>query len=131
VSPTPSAVITRTTGQDLVRAVAWRPDLWWTALGVVRRLAPPGWWASSPRLPLPDQRLWEFRMVTAYGSPDAEPEPGDFISYLEWCRSTVGPSRLGRLSRSSQGRRGWGGTVGGSIGVRVSPPNRLGRARSG
>jgi hypothetical protein len=128
VSPTPSSVITPTTGRELVPAVVWRPDLWWTALGVVRRLAAPGWWGSSPRLPLPDQRLWEFRMVTAYGSPDAEPEPGDLISYLEWCRLTVGPSRL---SRSVHGRRRGGGTVGGSTRVGVSAPNRLGRARSG
>jgi len=131
VSPAPSGVITRTTARDLVRAVVWRPDLWWTALGVVRRLAAPGWWESSPYLPLPDQRLWEFRMVTAYGSPDAEPEPGDLISYLEWCRSTVGPSRLGRFGRSNQRRRGGGGTVGGGTGAGVSPPNRLGQARSG
>ncbi len=57
VSPTgPSSVITRTTGRELVRAVVLqRPDLWWTALGAVRRLAAPGWWRSPPRLPLPDQ----------------------------------------------------------------------------
>ena len=66
-----------------------RPDLWWTALGALRRLAPPGWWRPPPHLPLPDRRLWEFRMVTAYGSPDAAPEPADVISYLEWCRSTA------------------------------------------
>ena len=28
-----------------------------------------------PYLPLPDDRLWGFRMVTAYGSADAVPEP--------------------------------------------------------
>jgi hypothetical protein len=128
LGPAPSGVITRSTGRELVRAVVWRPDLWWTALGVVRRLAAPGWWESSPPLPLPDQRLWEFRMVTAYGSPDAEPEPSDLISYLEWCRSTVGPSRL---NRSGRGRRRGAGTVGGTTGVSVSPPNRLGRVRSG
>jgi hypothetical protein len=70
-------------------------------------------------------------MVTAYGSPDAEPEASDLISYLEWCRSTVGPSRLSRLNRSRQGRRRGGGSVGGSAGSGVSPPNRLDRARSG
>jgi hypothetical protein len=79
----------------LVTAVLTRPDLWWTALGALRRLAPPGWWRSSPRLPLPDRRLWVFRMVTAYGSPDADPEPTDMISYLEWCRSTSGHRRRG------------------------------------
>jgi hypothetical protein len=73
----------------MVRAVLRRPDLWWAAIGAVRRLAAPGWWWSSPRLPLPDPQLWAFRMVTAYGRPDATPEPSDVISYLEWCRSTA------------------------------------------
>ncbi len=67
-------------------------------------------------------------MVTAYGRPDADPEPRDLISYLEWCRLTVGPSRL---SRSDQGRRRGGGTVGRSARVGVSPPNRLAAARLG
>jgi hypothetical protein len=70
------------------RAVARRPELWWSALGALRRMAAPGWWKDGPYLPLPDQRLWGFRMVTAYGRPDAVPEPADVISYLEWCRST-------------------------------------------
>lgn len=75
-----------------VAAVAWavvlRPDLWWTALGALRRLAAPGWWRRRPWLPLPDGPLWRFRMVTAYGRPDAVPERSDVLSYLEWCRST-------------------------------------------
>lgn len=83
----------------VVWAVARRPDLWWSAFGVVRRLAPPGWWRASPRLPLPDRRLWEFRMVTAYGSPDAAPRAPDVISYLEWCRTTGrSDRRCGRRS---------------------------------
>ena len=80
-------------GPGLVEAVLRRPDLWWAALGAVRRLAAPGWWRSPPHLPLPDRRLWRFRMVTAYGSPDADPEAADLISYLEWCRSTGGHRR--------------------------------------
>jgi hypothetical protein len=116
-------VLRRATVIELVRTVVWRPDLWWTALGVVRRLAAPGWWGAPPHLPLPDRRLWEFRMVTAYGSPDADPDPVDLLSYLEWCRATVGPSRLARF-----GRRG--GRRGGSEGA-GSVPNRLDRSRSG
>ncbi len=87
--PGPSARAVRALG----RAVAGRPDLWWTALGVLRRLAAPGWWRARPPLPLPDGRLWAFRMVTAYGRPDRVPERADVISYLEWCRSTAGPYR--------------------------------------
>jgi len=79
-------------------AVVTRPDLWWTALGALRRLAAPGWWATPPRLPLPDGRLWAFRMVTAYGRPDQVPDPADVLSYLEWCRSTA------RIDRPRHGR---------------------------
>jgi hypothetical protein len=72
----------------LVLAILVRPDLWLTALGELRRMAPRLWWRSTPHLPLPDRRLWEFRMVTAYGRPDAAPEKADVISFLEWCRAT-------------------------------------------
>lgn len=83
----------------MVGVVLRRPDLWWAATGAIRRLAAPGWWRSPPHLPLPDQRLWAFRMVTAYGSPDAAPDPSDLISYLEWCRSTAAPGRRGSRER--------------------------------
>ena len=73
----------------LAGAVVRRPDLWWTALGALRRLAPQLWWRTPPHLPLPGRRLWEFRMVTAYGRSDALPERADVISFLEWCRATA------------------------------------------
>jgi hypothetical protein len=81
--PSSRAVVT------MARAAATRPDLWWTALGALRRLAPPGWWSSPSHLPLPDGRLWAFRMVTAYGRPDQVPDRSDVVAYLEWCRSTA------------------------------------------
>jgi hypothetical protein len=76
----------------LVVAVLRRPDLWWTALGELRRLTPRLWWRTAPHLPLPDRRLWEFRMVTAYGRPDAEPTRADVIAFLEWCRAASASS---------------------------------------
>jgi hypothetical protein len=91
--------------RHVVIAVLVRPSLWWVALGVLKRLAAPGWWRTSPRLPAPDDRLWEFRMVTAYGRGGAEPSPGDVISYLGWCRSTGGRHR-------SAARRSTGGHPG-------------------
>lgn len=72
----------------VVRALITRPGLWPTAFCVLARLAVPGWWRTSPFLPLPDRRWWAFRMVTAYGRPDAQPVAADVVSYLEWCRST-------------------------------------------
>jgi hypothetical protein len=81
-------------GADLILAVLVRPDLWWTAIGAVRRFAAPGWWRRPPRQPRPDPDLWRFRMITAYGDPDARPTPGDAVDYLEWCREV----RLARRS---------------------------------
>jgi hypothetical protein len=95
-------------------AVLRRPDLWWTALGALRRLAAPGWWSTGSHLPVPDARLWAFRMVTAYGRPDAVPTRGDVISYLEWCRATARPRRPGREAE-----------------VTWSPTDRLDPSRSG
>lgn len=83
----------RAPGRDavtvLVLTVLRRPDLWWSALGALRRLAAPGWWRDRPYLPLPDPELWRFRMTTAYGRADVDPEPADVISYLAWCRATA------------------------------------------
>jgi hypothetical protein len=101
--PTPLALAV------MARVVLRRPGLWWTALGALRRLAAPGWWRDRPHLPLPDGRLWAFRMVTAYGRPDRAPDAADVISYLEWCRSTAHPKRRasGRLTHDvASGRLG-------------------------
>jgi hypothetical protein len=76
----------------MVLAVLRHPELWWSALGALHRMAGPGWWRVAPYLPLPAGQLWAFRMVTAYGQADAAPAPDDLISYLQWCRMTA-PSR--------------------------------------
>jgi hypothetical protein len=86
---------------QILLAVLVRPDLWWSGLGAVRRLAAPGWWKSSPYLPMPDERLWGFRMVTAYGSPHAVPDAADVISYLKWCKSTAPHRRIVPTKESS------------------------------
>jgi hypothetical protein len=83
-------------------AVVGRPALWGTALAAIGRLAAPGWWRRRPYLPNPDTKLWAFRMVTAYGRPDADPTPADVVSYLEWCRSVHRPAAAHR--RSGTGR---------------------------
>lgn len=71
-----------------VAAVLRRPSLWWTALVVLVRMVPPGWWRRRPFLPVPDTGYWRFRMVTAYGGDGtAPPDPDDLVSYLEWCRA--------------------------------------------
>ena len=71
----------------MLAAIARRPDLWTTALRQVIVLAPDGWWRRRPFLPLPDRDYMRFRLVTAYGDADREPDPDDLIAYLHWCRA--------------------------------------------
>lgn len=78
----------RTLTWRLLVALLTHPELWWTAVRSALRLAPPGWWRRSPRLPLPDPSYLRFRYVTAYGGDgDGPPEPSDLIAYLQWCRA--------------------------------------------
>lgn len=71
----------------VVGAVAVRPQLWWTAIVQVFRLAAPGWWRRRPFLPTPDPDYLAFRLQTMYGDAAHQPEPDDVVVYLEWCRS--------------------------------------------
>jgi len=84
----------------VVRALVVRPELWWTGVVVLKRLAPSRWWRGGSHLPLPHRAWWRFRMVTAYGRADARPRARDVIAYLEWCRSAGG---LGHHSRHRRG----------------------------
>jgi hypothetical protein len=69
------------------RAVLARPPLWGVAIRQVFVLAVPGWWRRPPFLPLPDRAYLRFRLQTAYGDPEREPEPADVVTYLHWCRT--------------------------------------------
>jgi hypothetical protein len=68
-------------------AVVVRPSLWGTAVRQVLVLAEPGWWRASPRLPIPEPGYLRFRLQTAYGDPDRDPDPADVVTYLHWCRA--------------------------------------------
>ncbi|HZQ29047.1 MAG TPA: hypothetical protein VFA94_15225 [Acidimicrobiales bacterium] len=73
--------------------MAARPWLWPVAVVQLFALAPRGWWRRRPFLPLPDPDYLAFRLQTMYGDTTHQPEPGDVVAYLEWCR------RYRRLSR--------------------------------
>lgn len=68
-------------------AVLVRPLLWGTAIRQVFVLAGAGWWRRPPFLPLPDRAYLRFRLQTAYGDPERDPEPADVVTYLHWCRA--------------------------------------------
>ena len=95
-------------------AVVVRPALWGTALRQLRALAAPGWVRRRPHLPLPPAPYLRFRLVTAYGDPDAAPAPADVVAYLSWCRdehrrsapSGAAPTVSGARNRPLQARAG-------------------------
>ncbi len=74
-------------GLRAIGAVLVRPWLWATGVAQLLRLARPGWWHRWPLLPLPDREYLRFRLVTAYGDADCEPEVADLVTYLHWCRA--------------------------------------------
>ena len=43
-----------------------------------------GWYRRPPFLPLPTRHYLRWRMETAYGDPDAEPEAGELERYVVW-----------------------------------------------
>lgn len=61
-------------------------DLLRTAWAFRRR----GWLRQAPFLPLPDRRYLRWRMLTAYGDPDAVPPMEDVIGFARWRRQTFG-----------------------------------------
>jgi len=63
------------------------PALWPTAARQVLVLAVDGWWRRAPFLPLPDPAYLAFRLQTAYGKGDRDPDPRDVVTYLHWCRA--------------------------------------------
>lgn len=69
-----------------VAAVARRPWLWPTALGELRALAAPRWWAKWPPLPLAPPAYMAFRLEAMYGAPGAKVSAAELVGYLEWCR---------------------------------------------
>jgi hypothetical protein len=42
------------------------------------------WFQRAPFLPLPDKKYLRWRMLTAYGDPDAVPSPDDVARYARW-----------------------------------------------
>jgi hypothetical protein len=65
--------------------VVVRPRLWPTALLQAQRFVPRQWWRRPPFLPVPSPEYVRFRLRTQYGAT-GEPDPGDVVTYLEWCR---------------------------------------------
>jgi hypothetical protein len=67
------------------------PGLAPSGIAAVLRLARRGWWHRWPPVPLPGDRYWEFRVLTAFGGRGETPlRPSDVRAYLRWCRRMPG-----------------------------------------
>jgi hypothetical protein len=85
VASSPDRLLAPRDALGIVGAVLVRPRLWGVALRQIGRMRRPAWWRRPPFLPVPDRDYLRFRLVTQYGS-DAPAEPGDVVTYLDWCR---------------------------------------------
>ena len=48
------------------------------------RLRAKDWWRRAPFLPLPDQRYWNFRMMTATGSAEGRMSAREVVDAAVW-----------------------------------------------
>jgi hypothetical protein len=53
-------------------------------LGVAWRFRQRGWFKRFPFVPIPDRDYVKWRMLTAYGDPDAIPPAADVVRYARW-----------------------------------------------
>jgi hypothetical protein len=73
--------------RGLARHLARHPQDVWAVVSSGWALRRRGWWRQRPFLPVPDEAYWKFRMVTAYGAPDATPSVEDLIAAARWSRT--------------------------------------------
>ena len=70
--------------RQTLAAVAARPRLWVEAIRAAAATSSRRWWRRRPYVPAPDADYLAWRVTTAYGRPDAAPEPEDVTAYLRW-----------------------------------------------
>jgi hypothetical protein len=78
--------------KGLTRYLLRHPSQLAAVAGAGWRLRARRWWRRAPFLPLPDQKYWNFRMVTATGSSNGPMRIEDVIHAAQWSRR----QRVGR-----------------------------------
>ena len=68
----------------LVLTLLRHPSVWWEGLRTAREIRCKEWLSSL--LFVPEQEYLQWRVMTAYGQPDADPDPDDVLRYLRWRR---------------------------------------------
>ena len=69
---------------DLVLRALRDPPLAAALLRVGWRFRRRHWYRRPPFLPIPDRDYLRWRMLTAYGDPDAVPSADDVARYARW-----------------------------------------------
>lgn len=68
----------------VVLAVLARPSLWPATLRAAWRFRSRNWYGRFPFLPLPAPEYLAWRLHTAYGSGERQPEAMEVIRYVRW-----------------------------------------------
>jgi hypothetical protein len=68
----------------LVLRALRHPTLAAALVRVAWRFRRRGWFRRAPFLPIPDRDYLRWRMLTAYGDPDALPSAEDVERYARW-----------------------------------------------
>ena len=73
-------------GTIFVRVAVRHPSLAWEAVRMAAATAAPGWFRKAPFVPRPEPGYLDWRMLTAYGRPDAIPTEREVEEFLRWRR---------------------------------------------
>lgn len=87
----PDSYLSRRTGTVFLRVAVRHPSLAWEAIRLAAATAAPGWFRKAPFVPRPEPRYLDWRMLTAYGRPDAAPTEREVEEFLRWRRTLRRP----------------------------------------
>ena len=74
-------------GTVFVRVVVRHPSLACEAIRLAAATAAPDWFRNAPFVPRPEPRYRDWRLLTAYGRPDAVPTEREVEEFLRWRRN--------------------------------------------
>lgn len=74
-------------GTVFLRVAFRHPSLAWEAIRLALATAAPGWFRKAPFVPRPEPLYRDWRLLTAYGRPDATPTEREMEEFLRWRRN--------------------------------------------
>ncbi|MDE0377544.1 MAG: hypothetical protein OXK16_16515 [bacterium] len=83
----PGSYVAGRMGTIFVRVAVHHPSLAWEAVRLAAATAAPGWFRKAPFVPRPEPGYLDWRMLTAYGRPDAIPTEREVEEFLRWRRA--------------------------------------------